>query len=458
MRKSITLCLAGLMLIGLAGCNKAAHNDDVTPNGKEQAAAAGAANNAAAAGAANNAAAAGAANDAAAAGAANGAANAANTANAAAGAAHDVHPGEIPAPADVAAPPADAIKTATGLAYKKLKVNEQGRAIAPTDLVKLHYTGWTTDGHMFDTSTDSPDPVIFTPENLISGMNEAITLAKVGEKVRAWIPQDLAYKGQPGAPAGMLVFDFDIVDVVTPVMPPKNAPEDAVKLPSGVVYKVVKSSPGAKAIDETDLVELDFAGWVQEDGKRFHSSLEMNEPLAAPVNTMFPAWKEVLPKVHVGDQVQIWTPQEHGIDPEGNSLKGTLIFDVKVLSSQAMPQPPADVASPGADTQKTASGIAWRILKKGTGTVHPKATSRVKVHYSGWTTDGVMFDSSVARGTPIEFGLDQVIAGWTEAVQLMVAGEKRLVWIPEELAYKGREGAPAGMLVFEIELIDIVDD
>ena len=252
MRKSITLCLAGLMLIGLAGCNKAAHNDDVTPNGKEQAAAAGAANNAAAAGAANNAAAAGAANDAAAAGAANGAANAANTANAAAGAAHDVHPGEIPAPADVAAPPADAIKTATGLAYKKLKVNEQGRAIAPTDLVKLHYTGWTTDGHMFDTSTDSPDPVIFTPENLISGMNEAITLAKVGEKVRAWIPQDLAYKGQPGAPAGMLVFDFDIVDVVTPVMPPKNAPEDAVKLPSGVVYKVVKSSPGAKAIDETD--------------------------------------------------------------------------------------------------------------------------------------------------------------------------------------------------------------
>jgi peptidylprolyl isomerase len=65
-----------------------------------------------------------------------------------------------------------------------------------------------------------------------------------------------------------------------------------------------------------------------------------------------------------------------------------------------------------------------------------------------------MFDSSVARGEPIEFALNQVIPGWTEAVQLMVVGEKRIVWIPEELAYKGQPGAPAGMLVFEIELLD----
>ena len=184
----------------------------------------------------------------------------------------------------------------------------------------------------------------------------------------------------------------------------------------------------------------------------------MNESLAAPVNTMFPAWKEVLPKVHVGDVVQMWVPQAHGIDPDGNSLKGNLVFEMTILSARSMPQPPADVAAPGADTQKTESGIAWRILKQGTGTKHPTAKSTVKVHYSGWTTDGVMFDSSIARDKPIEFGLDQVIAGWTEAVQLMVPGEKRLVWIPEELAYKGQPGAPAGMLVFEIELIDIVSD
>jgi peptidylprolyl isomerase len=66
-----------------------------------------------------------------------------------------------------------------------------------------------------------------------------------------------------------------------------------------------------------------------------------------------------------------------------------------------------------------------------------------------------MFDSSVSRGEPIAFGLNQVIAGWTEGVQLMVEGEKRRFWIPESLAYRGQPGAPAGMLVFDVELIRI---
>jgi peptidylprolyl isomerase len=67
-----------------------------------------------------------------------------------------------------------------------------------------------------------------------------------------------------------------------------------------------------------------------------------------------------------------------------------------------------------------------------------------------------MFDSSVTRGHPATFGLNQVIAGWTEGVQLMVEGEKRRFWIPENLAYKGRPGAPKGMLVFDVELIKIM--
>ena len=99
----------------------------------------------------------------------------------------------------------------------------------------------------------------------------------------------------------------------------------------------------------------------------------------------------------------------------------------------------------------------WRpaSLEAGTGTTHPGPRSRVLVHYSGWTTDGKMFDSSVSRGEPIAFGLHQVIPGWTEGVQLMVEGEKRRFWIPEPLAYGGRPGPPAGMLVFDVELIRI---
>jgi len=68
-----------------------------------------------------------------------------------------------------------------------------------------------------------------------------------------------------------------------------------------------------------------------------------------------------------------------------------------------------------------------------------------------------MFDSSVQRGTPAQFPLDHVIAGWTEGVQLMVEGETRRFWIPQELAYQGREGPPAGMLVFDVQLLRIVN-
>ena len=80
------------------------------------------------------------------------------------------------------------------------------------------------------------------------------------------------------------------------------------------------------------------------------------------------------------------------------------------------------------------------------------------VHYTGWTTDGKMFDSSVVRGQPAQFPLNRVIAGWTEGLQLMVVGEKRRFWIPEDLAYKGKAGAPQGMLVFDVELMSFQAD
>jgi len=109
-----------------------------------------------------------------------------------------------------------------------------------------------------------------------------------------------------------------------------------------------------------------------------------------------------------------------------------------------------------ADAEKTASGLASEVLEAGTGAAHPAATSVVEVHYSGWTTDGEMFDSSVERGQTAKFPLNRVIAGWTEGLQLMVEGEKRRLWIPEEMAYGGKPGRPAGMLVFDVELVKIV--
>ena len=119
------------------------------------------------------------------------------------------------------------------------------------------------------------------------------------------------------------------------------------------------------------------------------------------------------------------------------------------------PPVPDDVAAPPADAEVTDSGLATKVLRPGTSDDRPSANDTVEVHYSGWTTDGELFDSSVSRGESISFGLRQVITGWTEGVQLMSVGESRRLWIPEELAYQGRPGSPAGMLVFDVELISI---
>jgi peptidylprolyl isomerase len=116
---------------------------------------------------------------------------------------------------------------------------------------------------------------------------------------------------------------------------------------------------------------------------------------------------------------------------------------------------PADVAAPPKDAMMTPSGIASKVLQVGLGSIHPRPTQTVTVHYTGWTTDGKMFDSSFQRGEPTSFPLNQVIPGWTEALQLMVIGEKRRFWIPGQLAYDGQPGNPQGTLCFEIELIDI---
>ncbi len=118
---------------------------------------------------------------------------------------------------------------------------------------------------------------------------------------------------------------------------------------------------------------------------------------------------------------------------------------------------PADVAAAPADAETTASGLTSRVLQAGTGAANPGPASNVTVHYTGWTTDGRMFDSSVARGAPSTFPLNRVIRGWTEGLQLMVVGEKRRFWIPANLAYGNNPGGgrPGGLLVFDVELLDI---
>jgi peptidylprolyl isomerase len=107
---------------------------------------------------------------------------------------------------------------------------------------------------------------------------------------------------------------------------------------------------------------------------------------------------------------------------------------------------------------ETSSGLQYKVLTEGTGTEYPNASSKVKVHYHGTLLDGTVFDSSVDRGEPISFGLNQVIKGWTEGLQLMVIGEKTRFFIPANLGYgnsaTGKITA-GSLLIFDVELLAI---
>ncbi|HBR98090.1 MAG TPA: peptidylprolyl isomerase [Gammaproteobacteria bacterium] len=109
----------------------------------------------------------------------------------------------------------------------------------------------------------------------------------------------------------------------------------------------------------------------------------------------------------------------------------------------------------------TASGLQYLVLQPGTGSTHPSPTDKVKVHYHGTLIGGTVFDSSVERGEPIDIGLNQVIQGWSEGLQLMVVGEKTRLFIPADLAYGNRgvgKIGPGSMLIFDVELLEIAEE
>jgi peptidylprolyl isomerase len=107
----------------------------------------------------------------------------------------------------------------------------------------------------------------------------------------------------------------------------------------------------------------------------------------------------------------------------------------------------------------TASGLQYKVLQPGHGSASPGPNDRVRVHYHGTLIDGTVFDSSVDRGEPISFGLNRVIEGWTEGLQLMVVGQKNRLFIPSDLAYgdrsAGRIIGPGSTLIFDVELLGI---
>ena len=369
---------------------------------------------------------------------------------------------QVPPPENLAAAPGDATKSANGVSCTVLTAGE-GELVKLNDSVKMHYTGWSMDGTTVETSEGRKSPrTVRVNRTPIPGWADALQMMKPGEKRRCWIPQEQGFVGRANAPEGPLVYDIEVVEVMrAPVTPPDVAapPADASKTESGLAYKVLSKGKGDKP-DEWDEVTVHYSGWTT-DGKMFDSSATRGKPATFPLGKVIPGWTEGLQLMTKGEKARLWIPEELAYQGRPGKPAGMLVFDVELVEIIDKPEPPPpppvpeDVAAPPADAKSTASGLKYKVLQKGKGKDKPTADNVVKVHYSGWTTDGKMFDSSVVRGQEAEFPLGRVIAGWTEGLQLMTVGEKTRFWIPEDLAYKGRPGKPAGMLVFEVELIEI---
>lgn len=241
-------------------------------------------------------------------------------------------------------------------------------------------------------------------------------------------------------------------DVATPS-------KDAKRTASGLATKVLTAGTGTVRPTDADRVSVHYTGWTT-DGRMFDSSVARGKPTTFGVTQVIPGWTEALKLMVVGEKRRLWIPSKlaYGETPRMGAPAGDLTFDVELIEILEAPKAPEDVKAAPKTAKRTASGLAYRVLKAGTGKVHPTPQNRVTVHYSGWTPDGKMFDSSVQRGQPSSFSLGGVIKGWTEGVQLMVEGEKTRFWIPAKLAYGDkptRPGAPSGMLVFDIELLQI---
>jgi FKBP-type peptidyl-prolyl cis-trans isomerase len=239
------------------------------------------------------------------------------------------------------------------------------------------------------------------------------------------------------------------------VAPPdvKAPPADAIKSPSGLASKVIAPGTGRTHPGPTDIVTVQFTEW-KADGSMVDSTQLRGKAPQFRVNRAIPGMAEGLALMVQGEKRRLWVPESLAFKGQ-REPKGMLVFDIELLSIMNL-DAPADVKAAPADAKHTPSGLAYKVLTPGTGGRHPGPTSMVTVHYTGWSaTDGKRFDSSVERGQPVTFALDEVIKGWTEGVQLMTEGEKTRFWIPDTLAYKGQPSRPQGMLVFDIELISI---
>jgi peptidylprolyl isomerase len=241
----------------------------------------------------------------------------------------------------------------------------------------------------------------------------------------------------------------------------------------GIWYHIISEGDGPSP-EATSKVQVHYTGWLP-DGKKFDSSRDRGQPVSFQLDQVIDGWSIGVADMQVGERRLLVIPAELGYGEKGAPPVippgANLLFDVELIS--ILPEP-RDDETPISEAElqelnlvpgdislvEGPEGLRYHVIEDGGGAT-PAATDQVKVHYTGWLTNGHKFDSSRDRGEPAVFPLNRVIKGWTLSVSDMNVGGRRLVVIPWELAY-GEQGRapvipPKADLVFDIKLMEIVE-
>lgn len=370
---------------------------------------------------------------------------------------------QVEPPLDLKNPPADAVRTPSGLVFKTLVANAQGQAPKRNDTVMIKYTGWRqTTGETFFSNKSADNPMPLNLASTAIGFTEGLQQVKKGERAMLWLNPNIGLKEPPkDGQAETLVYEVEVVDIVeAPAVPPDVAqpPTTAKQTRSGIKYVDVRAGTGKDKATSADEVTFNYTAWTA-DGRMIETTEMKKRPVTSPPYRQPPPLEDILTSMTGGQRVRFWVEAEKMKKPQPGPAQGLLCYEVDLVtiakSKNPPPPTPPDVAKPPADAKKTAKNIWYKVLKAGKGGAKPTPGDSVRVHYTGWTTDGRMFDSSIVKGEPAEFNLRGVIAGWTEGIPLMSVGDRFRFWIPDHVAYKGQPDRPQGMLVFDVELIEI---
>jgi peptidylprolyl isomerase len=359
-------------------------------------------------------------------------------------------------------------KTASGLVYK---ITEQGNGIQASkgDKITVHYTGTLTNGTKFDSSKDRNQPFSFKLGigQVFIGWDVGIALLRVGDKAVFTIPSELGYGDREMGnipPNSTLVFEVELLNVEEAPKPYNVTGKDTLTTASGLKYIVVsKGQQSAERAVSGSNVSVHYTGYLP-DGKVFDSSIERADPLKFKLGAgrVIKGWDEGIALMQVGDKIRLIIPPNlaYGEQGAGGVIppNTTLTFDVELVAI-AESVKPYDIS--GKPTLTTNSGLKYVVVAKSDNPIKAEPTKKVTVHYTGFLSDGKIFDSSVERGEPIQFelGTGKVIPGWEEGIALMHVGDKLRLIIPPSLAY-GAQGAggvipPNATLNFDVELIKV---